>query len=226
MLSRTFFTLMSVIYILVPNVVAAEEASIEEIFIIGSRLEVQELPGSGALIDNEQILTEKTGDINQLLKTVPGVYIQEEDGYGLRPNIGVRGATSERSSKITLMEDGVMIAPAPYSNPSAYYFPTALRMHAIELLKGAPLLRYGPQTTGGVLNLVSTPIPQEIGGYLRGGMGEDNQFDILANYGGKFDDFGFLLETVQRGSNGFKKLDRGGDTGYDIQDYMAKFSWR
>ena len=226
MLSRTFFTLsISAIYFLVPNTVSAAEASIEEIFIIGSRLEVQELPGSGALVDNEQILAEAAGDINQLLKTVPGVYIQEEDGYGLRPNIGIRGATSERSSKITLMEDGVMIAPAPYSNPSAYYFPTALRMHTIELLKGAPLLRYGPHTTGGVLNLVSTPIPQEIGGYVRGGLGEDSQFDVLANYGGKSDAFGFLLETVQRGSNGFKEIDRGGDSGYDIQDYMTKFSW-
>ena len=226
MLSRAFFTLlMSVTCCFISNPAGAEEASIEEISIIGSRLEVQKLPGSGALIENEQILIEAAGDINQLLKTVPGVYIQEEDGYGLRPNIGIRGATSERSSKITLMEDGVMIAPAPYSNPSAYYFPTALRMHTIELLKGAPLLRYGPHTTGGVLNLVSTPIPQEIGGYVRGGLGEDGQFDFLANYGGKSDDFGFLLETVQRGSNGFKEIDRGGDSGYDIQDYIAKFYW-
>ena len=99
--------------------------------IIGDRDGVRTLLGSGALVDSEQVANEVLVDINQALKTVPGIYIKEEDGYGLRPNIGIRGATSERSSKIGMLEDGVMIAPAPYSNPSAYYFPTAapLYMH-------------------------------------------------------------------------------------------------
>ena len=139
--------------------VHANNQNLEEVTIIGSREAAQSLPGSGAVVDFEQIQIESANDINQLLKTVPGIYILEEDGYGLRPNIGIRGATSERSSKVTLMEDGVLIAPAPYSNPAAYYFPTTLRMHTIEVLKGAPLLRYGPQTTGGVVTIVSTPIP-------------------------------------------------------------------
>ncbi|MFN2330060.1 MAG: TonB-dependent receptor plug domain-containing protein, partial [Chromatocurvus sp.] len=142
----------------------AQSAELEEVTIVGSIADARILPGSGSVIDNEQITIEFATDINQLLKTVPGVYIREEDGYGLRPNIGIRGATSERASKVTLMEDGVMIAPAPYSNPAAYYFPTTLRMHTTEVVKGAPLLRYGPQTTGGVINMVSTPIPDEFGG--------------------------------------------------------------
>ncbi|WP_438952209.1 TonB-dependent receptor family protein [Porticoccus sp.] len=212
---------------------AADEAKtdIETISIIGSRADVRELAGSGALIDQEQIAIEAPTDINQLLKTVPGVYIREEDGFGLRPNIGIRGATSERSSKITLLEDGIMIAPAPYAGPAAYYFPTTLRMDSIELLKGAPLLRYGPQTTGGIVNLKSTPIPDENSGKLRLAAGEDGMRDLYLNYGGRFGggalgDFGWLLETVQRDSDGFKNIDRSSrDTGYDIEDYMGKLFW-
>lgn len=198
---------------------------IEEVLIFADAEAVRTLPGSAARIDQQQIAVEFANDINQLLKTVPGTYIREEDGYGLRPNIGIRGATSERSSKITLMEDGVMVAPAPYSNPAAYYFPTALRAHTVEVLKGAPLLRYGPQTTGGVVNIVSTPIPEQFGGATKLRVGEHGEGDLLAHVGARWGDFGYLLETAQRRSDGFKAIDRGAEAGYDIEDYLVKLSW-
>ena len=205
----------------------ADNHIIEEVTIIGSVEDAQSLPGSSAVVGLEQIRIEAAGDINQLLKTVPGIYIQEEDGFGLRPNIGIRGASSERASKVTLLEDGVMIAPAPYSNPSAYYFPTTLRMQSVEVLKGAPLLRHGPQTTGGVVNMVSTPVPaQGSAGTVNFAYGQDGQADLLANYGARIGDFGFLVETAQRRSDGFKDIDRSSaESGYYIQDYIVKLSW-
>tara|TARA_R110002124_G_scaffold14345_9_gene64106 strand:- start:4122 stop:6242 length:2121 start_codon:yes stop_codon:yes gene_type:complete len=208
------------------NFALAETHRLEEVTIVGSVEDARVLAGSGSVIDHEKMVIQSTGDIIQLMQTVPGVYTMEEDGYGLRPNIGIRGATSERSSRITLMEDGILISPAPYASPSAYYFPTTLRMNSIEVLKGAPLLRYGPQTTGGVVNLVSTPIPESNAGYLDLAYGRDNQIDMLGNYGVRSGDFGALVETAQRRSDGFKDIDRSSaDTGYDIQDYLVKLGW-
>ncbi|MFD2631540.1 TonB-dependent receptor family protein [Idiomarina piscisalsi] len=199
---------------------------IEQIKIIGTKTDSRATAGSSAVIDEEQMRIEVPTDINQLMKTIPGVYVREEDGQGLRPNIGIRAATAGRVSKVTILEDGVMMAPAPYSNPAAYYFPTTFRMSSIEVLKGAPLLRYGPQTTGGVLNLVTTPIPEQFGGQVLTEFGENSSRDIHAHVGGTEGQWGFLLETVQRSSNGFKNIDRSGrDTGFDIEDYVGKLKW-
>jgi Fe(3+) dicitrate transport protein len=209
------------------QVLANEDVkSLDAVTVIGSDEAARVMPGSAYYVDNEQLTTEATTDIHQVLKTVPGIYILEEDGLGLRPNIGVRAAAPERSQNITLMEDGVLIAPAPYSNPAAYYFPTAMRLNSIEVLKGAPLLRYGPQTIGGVVNLVSTPIPENNSGRALLMLSDEGSFDTHAYYGGKEGGFGYLLETVQRNNEGFKDIDRSNqDSGFEIQDYVGKLSW-
>lgn len=195
--------------------------------IIGDIDAARRLPGSGAVVSSEQLDQEGTTDIHQVLKTVPGVYVREEEGEGLRPNIGIRGATAERSANITLMEDGVLIAPAPYSNPAAYYFPTMMRIDGVEILKGAPLLRYGPQTTGGVINLLSTPFREDTGGTIETVIDERGSTDAHINYGGSKDRWDWLLQTVQRNNDGFQDIDRSDrNTGFDIEDYVAKLRWR
>ena len=161
-------------------------------------------------------------DIHALLREVPGVNIVEEDGYGLRPNIGFRGTGAERSSKITLMEDGVLIAPAPYSSPAAYYFPVAGRMSAIEVRKGSSQIRYGPSTIGGALNMVSTPIPNRFAVMVDGAGGTNSSRQVKARVGDAGTNFGWMFETYQSSSDGFKQLDFGGDTGFDLQDYIGK----
>ena len=209
-----------------PTAESGTEARLAPVQILGDVTATQRLPGSAAVVGREQLETEGTTDIHQALKTVPGVYVQEEDGAGLRPNIGIRAAPPGRSSKVTLMEDNVLIAPAPYSNPAAYYFPTTMRINEIEVLKGAPLLRHGPQTTGGVINLVSTPIPRERGGSIETVVNDRGGTDVHAMFGDRSGDWSYMVETVQRNGAGFKDIDRSHrDTGYDIQDYVGKLRW-
>lgn len=197
----------------------------ERVNVVGDLSARTRAPGSTHVIDAAEMqrLQATTGDIHQMLRQVPGLNIQEEDGYGLRPNIGMRGTGTDRSSKITMMEDGILIAPAPYSAPAAYYAPTAGRMEALEVRKGSSQIKSGPITTGGVLNYVSTTIPPDF--RLRANItgGADNTRKIVASLGDTYRNAGWLVETFQFRTDGFKQLDGGGGTGVWVADYMAKF---
>jgi Fe(3+) dicitrate transport protein len=202
----------------------SKQAPIDNVTIIGRKSDVADVPGSAHVIDQEQLATFAQSDVMRVLRTVPGVYVQEEEGYGLRPNIGIRGSGLDRSSRIALLEDGILIAPAPYAAPSAYYFPTQRRMHALEVLKGPAAIVIGPRTTGGAINLISTPIPDSLGGTIDLRIGQHATTDAHLNFGDHGDRFSWLVETVQSESDGFKHIDSHPElgTGYDLQDYVLK----
>jgi len=206
---------------------SAEQAvePIDVVTIIGRKTDASDVPGSAHIVDAEALATFNQSDILRVLQSVPGVYVQEEEGYGLRPNIGVRGSGLDRSARIALLEDGVLIAPAPYAASSAYYFPTQRRMNAVEVLKGPSAVAIGPRTTGGAINLISTPIPTAQVANVDVRVGDDNALDAHANIGRQGERIGWLFETVQASSDGFKTIDApdATDSGYELQDYVAKF---
>jgi Fe(3+) dicitrate transport protein len=194
--------------------------------VIGSKEDLIKSTGSVTLIDELELEKFEYDDIGRILATVLGVNIRQEDGYGLRPNMGFRGVTPERSKKINIMEDGVLISPAPYSASAAYYFPNTTRMTAIEVTKGPSTIKYGPNTVAGTLNLISRQVPESQEGALDIGVGTDKYGKLHAYYGNTINDFGFLIEGLHFKADGFKELDGGGDTGFDKSDLMAKFNYR
>ena len=191
--------------------------------ILGSRFEIKNKTGSANYISKEELKKFSYTDINRTLQIIPGVNIYEEDGYGLRPNISLRGTSPERSAKINLMEDGVLIAPAPYSAPAAYYFPTIGRMEGLEILKGSSQIQYGPNTTGGAINMLSAQIPNDLSGRVSMVAGNYNSKNTQVIIGDSFRNFGFVTDYFNYNSDGFKELDGGGNTGFDKSDYSAKF---
>lgn len=181
--------------------------------------------GSVHLLDAETLAQFRYDDIHRVLSQVPGVYIREEDGYGLRPNIGFRGADSNRSKKIALMEDGVLFGPAPYSAPAAYYFPMVGRMNGVEVFKGPSSIQYGPNTIGGAINLQTRPIPFEREGGVELSIGSDAFAKGAFHYGSRSGQWGFVLDLIHLRSDGFKELDGGEDTGFEKTEGMIKVQW-
>src|SRR3989337_1954393 len=108
--------------------VLAITALLTQVNVIGDPSAIYTIPGSAHYIDYASLKEFSYDDINHVLRHIPGVYVREEDGYGLFPNISLRGVDTSRSAKVTLMEDGILAAPPPYAAPSAYYSPTTGRM--------------------------------------------------------------------------------------------------
>lgn len=191
--------------------------------IVKDKLGAPRVAGSAQTVDEESLERFEYDDVERILTTqVAGVSTRGEDGFGLRPNIGIRGANSDRSAKITLMEDGVLLAPAPYAAPAAYYFPMSTRMVGLEVFKGPAATRHGPQTVGGAINLLTRGVPDAPVARLdmAGGLRRTARLHGYAGTG--TDRAGVVLEGVHLRSDGFKELDTGGPTGFGRSELMLK----
>lgn len=174
------------------------EAVLPRIDVIGGAENLPDIAGAGQIIDHEELETSRVFTVNEALRRVPGVNVRDEEGFGLRPNIGMRGLNTTRSTKITLLEDGMPLAYAPYGDNASYYHPMIDRYARIEVLKGANSLLFGPQTVGGVINYITPDAPQKFGGYVQGTVGNRDYFNGHLNVGGS----GFLLDAIRKQGDG------------------------
>jgi len=79
-----------VILILEEIVTDLPEAVVNASSITGGLAGLKSMPGSAVYLSPKEIAKFSYSDINRTLRAVPGVNLQEEDGFGLRPNIGIR----------------------------------------------------------------------------------------------------------------------------------------
>lgn len=148
---------------------AAQPAT--EIIVVGDADDADKIAGSSAVVSAADLERTRVLNVNDALRLVPGVFVRDEEGAGMRPNIGIRGLNPVRSTKVLLLEDGVPHGFAPYGDNAAYYHPPIQRFTSVEVLKGAGQIRFGPQTIGGVVNYITPEVPDEFvaSGTIAGG---------------------------------------------------------
>ncbi|MCP3064152.1 TonB-dependent receptor [Myxococcus sp. K38C18041901] len=183
--------------------------------------------GSIHVLKPEKLQRYELDDPQAILQSVPGVYGRGEDGFGLRPNLGLRGVNPDRSKKLTLLEDGILFGPAPYSAPAAYYFPLMTRMQSVRVLKGPSSVQQGPQTVGGSVDLITRDIPAQESFGLDVAGGQYLYGKAHGYLGASTERAGFLIEGIHLRSDGFKEIDGAdGSTGFHRNEWMAKARYR
>lgn len=177
-------------------------------------------PGSVSVIKNKQINIISPLSGNDIMKKIPGLNVVDEEGAGLRINIGIRGLDPDRSRNILILEDGIPVALNPYGEPEMYFTPPIDKMKEVEVLKGSGQLLYGPQTIGGVVNFLTAnpPSTEKAEFKLRGGQG--GFFSGYASYGNTAGNTGFLVSYLH------KRADNMGPTWFSLHDLSAKMRIR
>jgi Fe(3+) dicitrate transport protein len=180
---------------------SASRLAAPRVDVIGAEQNLPLLGGSASTVSAEELRDSKVFTTNEALRRIPGVNVRDEEGFGLRPNIGIRGLNPTRSTKVTLLEDGIPLAYSSYGDNASYYHPAIDRFDRIEVLKGANALQFGPQTIGGVINYITPNPPHEFGGYVQGTVGNRDYFNGKINVGGN----GFLLDYTRKEGDGARR---------------------
>lgn len=187
-----------------------------QIEVIGQQDRFVRVPGSAELINFRQIQNISQLSGNEVIRSVSGVHVVDEEGLGLRANIGIRGLDPDRSRTVLVLEDGVPVALNPYGEPELYYTPSMDRMVGMEVLKGSGSILFGPQTFGGVINYLTAnpPAVPSATAHIRGGQG--GLFTGKFGYGTTYGNTGFQATYVRKQGENVGLVDFG------IHDFNTK----
>ena len=202
-------------------VLPAKVYQIEQFSVIaGTKGIFERVPGSLCQIDQQQILSLSPLSGNEVIRRSTGVHVTDEEGLGLRVNIGIRGLDPDRSRTVLVMEDGIPVSLAPYGEPEMYYTPAIDRMAGVEILKGSGSILYGPQTIGGVVNYITADPPLQQTGHvtMRGARG--GFFTGMMSYGNTFENTGYQVSYLR------KQADSIGLANFRVNDLTARVRTR
>lgn len=192
-----------------------EVTRLPRVDVIGDADNLPDIGGAAQTVSSETLEAGRVATVNEALRKVPGVNVRDEEGFGIRPNVGMRGLNPTRSTKITLLEDGIPLAYAPYGDNASYYHPQVDRYDRIEVLKGANALLFGPQTVGGVINYITPDARRNFGGFVQGAAGSRDFQNLRLNVGGA----GLLFDyTFKQGEGARDNLE------HEISDLNLKYT--
>ncbi len=218
----------------------------QKIVIFGDSVDQVDRGFTGQTVNEKKIDLYQFTDVHRALKQVSGVYVREEDGLGLRPNIGLRGTNPDRSKKIVFLEDDVLIGPAPFSAPAAYFTPNMNHVERLDVFKGFSAAHIGPNSVGGAINYITpqilSPKVTNSNDNLATTTGAEKvklfkAYNTQISYGsfntvntklstsGALPFGSYLVEGSHLMSDGFKTIDGGGNTDITKTEVLTKLKW-
>lgn len=179
-----------------------------------------EAVGSRNVFGPDQVRETGAREINDLIQYIPAISARPYNGgEASAPSFSMRGLPDDGLTEyINVLIDGVPAGPMPYGWTAFSFLPvTPDRLFAVDYLRGAQSVRYSPNTVGGVLNFITTPIPEEPSAGVRGTFGDYGYLSLLGTGGRMWGGTGLGATYVFREGDGYRE-----DGGFAQHDFNVK----
>lgn len=182
--------------------------------------EVRFSPGAASVLDEQEIDTYRPFTLHDALDFVPGVRTIDDDIYGRRTGIGIRGAPARRSRKVLLLEDGVPVNASTYLDPSTHYTPPLERLESVDVLKGAGHVLHGPLNNHGIINFRNKRPTLEPQTTVEVGVGNLDANTRHAMHTRTMGDVGMVFAYTGMTGDGSFDIER-----FHYDDFFTSFDW-
>lgn len=177
--------------------VAVADTGIEDVLVTGTYSPQPSLTSSVSVLDSQQIQTLNKRNLAGLLKTIPGVLVEEQGGPGGLTAVSIRGG--EANFTVVLL-DGVPVNDPTNFRGGGFDFANlnSSLVDRIEVVRGAQSAIYGSDALAGVINII-TRRPQE--GHNQEAyaeFGEDDFYNLGVSALGKVGQLEYTLEVASR----------------------------
>ena len=177
---KKFGQLIVASLLLVPGVTLAQETTtevtLEPVVVTATRIAVplEDVGKAVTVVTSEQIQEEqKTTSLADVLQSVPGVFVEQQQGPGGMSLIRIRGLGSEYTQ---ILIDGLPVRDASDPQGSAVEFMNDMlveNIERIEVVRGASSTLYGSDSVGGTINIITkkgAPTPEMFASFEGGSM--------------------------------------------------------
>lgn len=139
------------------------------------------------VVDKAEIEALQKTNVTEVLRTIPGVLVNQEGGAGGVTSVSIRGGESNFT---VVMIDGVQVNDTTNTRGGSYDF-NNLNINSvqrIEVIRGTQSVLYGSDALSGVINIITIAPTQELKNAINAGVGENGYYQAgyqLTGTGGR-----------------------------------------
>ena len=183
---------------------AESDASLDEVVVTATRIEqpLNQTLSSTTVITQKDIRESQAADVPTILRSVAGVEISQNGGFGKTSSLFLRGTDSKQ---VLVLLDGVRINSATTGTTSIEHLMLD-QIERIEVVRGNVSSVYGSEAIGGVIQIFTKRGHGESAFNFSAGAGNHGTQRAAAGFGGKIANTDFDLQVSKFLTEGVSAL--------------------